>query len=69
MLKEKIKEELIRYCKEGVYKKGFNEAFQDELIKNADKIADILINDELQIDMNHLQDEIEDAIRVYILLR
>lgn len=67
--KERITKELIRLCKEGVYTDGFNEVFQKELIKNADKIADILVSDECQVDMDNLKDEIEDAIRVYVLLR
>lgn len=69
MKKETIKEALIQFCKEDVYRDGFNAELQKELIENADKIADILIADEFEIDMNNLKDEIEDAIRVYVLLR
>lgn len=66
MIYERFVRQIIKdNCKTNIYKDKFGAEMQEEIKEHNEVIADIVLeNKEL---IKHINDEIEEAIRVYIL--
>lgn len=60
-----IKQIIRNNCKENIYITNFSAEVQEEICKNSDKIAEIVLEDKQVLE--NLNESIEEAIRISIL--
>lgn len=60
-----IKQIIRNNCKENKYVESFSQEVQEEILKNSDKVAEIVLEDDSVIE--NLNEAIEEAVRISIL--